>query len=516
MSPQLTRGATPLADDLPRLRALREALSAAQFTVERVESVLGTPDLGARPVERIVHRRRLDGQDGFGALARLFLLGDVVDRAELEPALAGFAVEGLVELGLCALEASAVRPNVMLAPHGDYYLACDANAPVGAETPFDYVPGVQAPSVTLAKLTVRQPVESALDLGTGSGLQALLAAKHCRSVVATDVNERALAFARFNARLNGVDNVELRHGPTFTPVPDERFDLVVANPPYVISPEYAYAYRDSDVPGDELCRHIVQEMPDRLNEGAFAHVLVSWAHPNTVDWAAPLREWVSGGGCDAWLLHYRTSDPLDHAYGWLRPLGERDPVAFEAALENWLSYLRNRRIDAISYGAVVLRRRARGPNWIAEAQLPLERLEPASEHVQRAFFGGQLATSLDDAALLEQTLRLTARNRITQVLGLGDGSFEVKQAALELGDGLRPSLGIDRYTMLMLPHLDGQRTLVRALSDAAAQLDLTEEGRRQFVPAALPVIRRLLELGYFEASEAPVRPAGSPSRPSPP
>jgi Methylase of polypeptide chain release factors len=54
---------------------------------------------------------------------------------------------------------------------------------------------VHRPSVTLASLTVRRDVASALDVGTGCGVQALLAAKHAERVVATDINERALAFA---------------------------------------------------------------------------------------------------------------------------------------------------------------------------------------------------------------------------------------------------------------------------------------------------------------------------------
>ena len=108
-------------------------------------------------------------------------------------------------------------------------------------------------------------MEAALDLGTGCGIQALLAAKHSARVVATDVNERALAFAAFNAALNGIDVVEFRQGDLFEPVAGERFGLLVANPPYVISPDATYTYRDSGVPRDELCRRIVE--PSRAPRG---------------------------------------------------------------------------------------------------------------------------------------------------------------------------------------------------------------------------------------------------------
>ncbi len=490
----------PRADDPDLLDAFRAALRAADFTVERVESELGTHAITSRPTERLVNRRRLRNRGGsFGALARLFLLEDEVEVSELDPALGTLGLSGLAALGLCEVEASVGRATAMLLPHGDYYLAFDCAGRGGADAWFDYVPGVQAPSVTLAKLAVRDAAGAALDLGTGSGLQALLAAKHCRSVVATDINERALRYAAFNARLNGLTNIELRQGRTFDPVEGERFDLIVCNPPYVISPEHAYAYRDSDIPGEQLCREIVQELPQHLDEGGFAHVLVSWTHRRDEPWHVPLREWLPTTGCDAWLLHYRSSDPLDHAHGWLRPLGERDPAAFAAALDHWLVYLRDRGIEAVGYGAIVLRRRHRARNWVRTDQLPLEGLEPASGHIVRSFSGTELLSELEEErGLLGHTFRLTPEHRLRQELRFEDGALSLQEATLELTDGLRFSVGLDRYTMLLLPHLDGSRSLGQALERASAELDLTEEARRRYVPAALPVIRRLLELGFLE------------------
>ena len=87
----------------------------------------------------------------------------------------------------------------------------------------NHVAGVHRPSATLAELTVRRPVEAALDVATGCGIQALLTAPHAGRVVATDVNERALAFAEFNAALNGIENVEFRAGSFFEPAAGERF-----------------------------------------------------------------------------------------------------------------------------------------------------------------------------------------------------------------------------------------------------------------------------------------------------
>lgn len=72
-----------------------------------------------------------------------------------------------------------------------------------------------------------------LDLGTGSGICALVAARHSRHVVAVDINTAAVRCARANATLNALDHrVEVRHGDLFDAVVGERFDLVLFNPPF--------------------------------------------------------------------------------------------------------------------------------------------------------------------------------------------------------------------------------------------------------------------------------------------
>jgi methylase of polypeptide subunit release factors len=488
----------PDAGDGTALLALRAALERADFTAERVEERLGTHELSSRPLDTAVHLRRLDEDDAFSTLTRLFLLGDAVEAGRVEAVTSPVGIEGLARLRLVTVEGESVRALVRLVPHGDYYVASDAGQESGADVPFDHVPGIQAPSVTLAKLAVRRHCGSALDLGTGCGIQALLAAKHADRVVATDPNPRALGYAAFNAALNGIETIELRPGAGFEPLESERFDLIVANPPYVISPDASYAYRDSGLPGDELCRSVVEEAARHLAEGGFAHVLVSWAHPAGGDWAEPLRVWVEQSGCDAWLLHYRTSDPVAHAAGWLRPLGEADHRLYAEALDRWLEHLRRLGIDAIGYGAVVLRRRGGGRNWIRTDPLPLERLEPAGEHTLRVFAAQDLLEGLDEEGLLELRLALVGSHRLQQTLAARDGVLFAESQTLELTEGLRFAVGVDRHTVSLLPHFDGRRPLRDVLALAGGTFELEPEERERFVPAALPVVRRLLELGFLE------------------
>jgi len=489
------RDDVPESGDSSALRVLRDVLGRAEFTAEHVEERLGTHELSARPMDTSVHRLRLAGDDAFAALARLFLLGDQVPVDRLPDA------DVLVRLRLAAeTQDATLRPLVRLVPHGDYYVASDAGPEAGAGVPYEHVPGIQAPSVTLAKLAVRRRCAAAFDLGTGCGIQALLAAKHAERVVASDVNPRALAFAAFNAALNDIDSIDFRLGDGFEPVSDERFDLIVANPPYVISPDTAFAYRDSSLPSDELSRSVVREAARHLTEGGFAHVLVSWAHERDGDWSEPLRGWVEGSGCDAWLLHYRTSDAIAHAAGWLRPLGETEPALHAEALDRWLAYLGELGIGAIGYGAVVLRRREAGTNWVRTDPLPLDLLEPAGEHTLRVFSAQDTLDELDDEELLDRVVGVTEHHRLRQILHAESGRLVVDEQILELTDGLRFTIGIDRHTASLLQHVDGERSLREVLERARSTFELEPEEDERFVAAALPVVRRLLALGFLEPS----------------
>src|SRR5207302_291039 len=136
--------------------------------------------------------------------------------------------------------------------------------------------GGAAAAAGTARAAHPRRVARALDVGCGSGVQALLASRHARAVVATDVNPRALAFTEFNAALNGITNIETRRGSLFEPVSGERFGLITCNPPYVVSPEHRWTYRDSGFHGDEISERVARESAVHLADGGFAVMTASW------------------------------------------------------------------------------------------------------------------------------------------------------------------------------------------------------------------------------------------------
>jgi SAM-dependent methyltransferase len=347
----------------------------------------------------------------------------------------------------------------------------------------------------LADLTPRGPVGATLDVCCGSGLQALLAARHSGHVVATDINTRALRFGEIGARLNGIDNVEMREGDLFEPIGEETFELVVANPPFVISPDTAYAYRDSGLEGDEISQRVVRGAAAHLREGGTAVVMVGWAHGREQAWDEPLRPWVEDLGCDVWLLRHSSADPLDYAVGFNRPLAPLDPEGYSDAIDRWLDYDSRLGIEAIGYGAIVLRKRA-GENWLRADTLHTGVEGPAGDLVIRMFATQDvLAQADDDDKFLDLVLRANPRHRLEQMLRPKGDGYAVHGAGVILEEGMSFRAAVDVHAVQILLHLDGTRTLREALELARAEVepDMTAE---EFAKASLRPTRRMVELGF--------------------
>jgi methylase of polypeptide subunit release factors len=473
--------------------ALRDLFRSVDYSVESIRTALATEGPFMRdPLELPFYLKVLPENETLSTMIKLFRLGVPVDVDEAAAALAPLELERLERVGLLVRDGGSVVSSVSIAPSGELLLASDWEQEDEAPHRQDQVLGISAPTRVLANLTVRQHVDSALDIGTGCGVQALLAARHTRAVTAIDINPRAVEFGQFNVLLNASPNVEFRQGDLFEPVDGETFDLIVCNPPYVISPETDYAFRDSGLPGDSFCEGLVRRLPEFLNEDGFAHVLVSWVH-GPGDWETPLRAWVEDSGCDAILFHYVTHEPVAYAAGWGRLLG-RDPEVFGAAVERWSEYYERLGIEAIAWGAVILRRRE-GENWIWAHSPATERISPGGEQVLRLFQAQDFLAAVEsEQDFLNQSFSLAEDHRLEQTARLGSGSREVERTVLKLDGGLGFRVAVDAASLEVLARLDGERSLDSVFAEVAREAPGAPTAE-EFAAAAVPALTRLIELG---------------------
>jgi methylase of polypeptide subunit release factors len=250
---------TPNVEHPEDIATLRDVFGRAHFTGDAVREALGTEGeilSSARDIP--VQLRRLRERGTFGALVQLLVLNEATDLALTREAFAPLGLDAAARMGLLRIEGGRVHALTKIVPHDDLIIASDLRLIAGRAAPNDHVPGVHRPTVTLAHLTVRAPVERGLDLGTGCGVEAILMARHVKHVVGSDVNARAIEYARFNGILNRTPDIDWRVGSWFEPIKDMRFDVIACNPPYVISPASQYIYRDSGMEGDSVSEQVVR------------------------------------------------------------------------------------------------------------------------------------------------------------------------------------------------------------------------------------------------------------------
>ena len=314
-------------------------------------------------------------------LIRLFLLGTTENARDITAALPATGLDLAVAAGILERSGEEYRAGLDIRPHADdessFIVVSDLDSDVrpGPVRP-DHVLGIGAASISLANAVIRAPVGRTLDLGTGCGIQALHCFSHSGSVTATDTNPRALALAAATARLNG-QHWDLRAGSLFQPVAGERFDLVVSNPPFVISPGVQrFSYRDSGLAGDELCRRLIEGVVDHLTDGGTAQFLANWIVADRADWRERIGSWVASTGCDAWVVQREIADPAEYVSLWLADSGESGTAEAARLAADWLDYFADTGVAGIGMGVVTLRRSGAG-----DPDVVLDELTAAGDEV---------------------------------------------------------------------------------------------------------------------------------------
>jgi methylase of polypeptide subunit release factors len=471
--------------DAEAAASLGDILRDVGYTEDAIEDRLGEDGLAADLGESVVFARRL-GDDDLDAAIRLLLLNRPVARG----AFAG--ARELVRLGLATEDDSRLAPRARIVPNEGIYLTFDTFSR-GEDDPAGWVASFSPTAYWLASVTPRRRVARALDVGTGNGVHALLAAEHADHVVATDVNARALRFTEISAALNGIDNVETRLGSLFEPVAGETFGLITSNAPYVISPESRWQYRDAGFPGDELSRRVVTEAAGHLADDGFASVLVSWLAASAEDPDEHVHAWLDGNGCDAWILGLSGSDPVDHAAGWNEHLAA-DSEAYDAALSEWTSYFAGLGAGWITEGAVIMHRRPGSHHVVRADGVDEDELEYASDQIGRVFTA-LAAISEDGDGVLDRRFRLAEEARFEQEL---DRTGAVTSTVLVLDEGTCPEVELELETAEVLTALDGATTLDQAVARVTRREGLSHREAEELRRESRRLARDLLEQGVLE------------------
>ena len=522
--------------------SLRADLAESGWGVEAVAALLGeAADAALRREIRLPALRAVRAALAAGSapspvavLTALFMLGEPVPATALDAALPRTAAAGAAAIGLVGEPDGAgyVRARVDLRPHeavddaGEvrWWVASDLGELVtGRALAPDHVLGVGGAGLTLAGLTPRTPVRAALDLGCGCGIQTLYLLRHAEYVVATDISARALAFTAFNAALAGVSvagapdagtesvagsesgsesgagRLELLRGSLLEPVAGRRFDLIVSNPPFVITPP---AVREAGLPlmeyrdaGGPVLPRLVAGLGEHLEPGASAVMLGNWEHRGAGSWRDAVAAWLPEG-LDAWVVEREVQDPVEYAAMWLRDGGltpDRDAEAFDAALEAWIDDFEVRDVRGVGFGYLIVHRprRPREP-WRLLEEVTTSGQGVLGPHVAEVLEARERLAGLDDEAVAD--LHPLLAPDVTEERHLIPGAAEPTVILLRQGGGLGRTLRASTAVAALVGVADGELSVDQIASAVAA---LTGEDVTALRTEMVEATRRLVTTGLL-------------------
>ena len=349
-------------------------------------------------------------------------------------------------------------------------------APDGARAPLpaDFVMGIGGATETLLTLTPTQHVGRALDLGCGSGVQALFL--NADRVIATDIDERALSAAAVSCRLSGFRRIDDRswrdgdrlltflQGSLFEPVAGQKFDRIVSNPPFVIAGA-GHVHRDSPMDADGLTHALVQSLPEHLNVGGVAVILATWLQVRGASWEERVGSWLPDGAT-AWVAQRELLNVDEYVQVWGDDAGL--PDADRAA---WRTRLQTLAAEGVGFGWIAIQRTT------ASAQ----RIEDVST-APRIPNGDELLAQL--AAIGTAP---TAAEMLTKTWDFADAHW-------------RGDLALDPFGAALLTRIRAGRTLDDAVETVAAELPVDADDLRIL---GLTLVRELAGLGYLRPKAAP-------------
>jgi hypothetical protein len=396
----LTDPATFLVDDadVPALRTAVSHIARTGYSETRVRERLGLSDITdlrwrALPIYR---EEQLAVRDALASAIDLFLLQGVIPVVELNQLFDNVDQEVLVRAGLLSIDDKGfARARASLFPVGDRLVFSDhawpkLPHPGCANVPYDQVMSIGADSRWLARVTTRRPVGTTLDICTGSGVHALLAASNSQRVLAVDISPRAARCARINVLASGAANVEIAVGNLFEHVKGKRFDLITANPPFVPSPVDSLRFRDGGHSGDDIQRRIVAGLPHHLAPGGIAQIVTELGERDNEPISERLRGWLGGAPMDIHILRLREHSATNYAIGHAE--GDYDFGAFLDSVHDWAGNLRTQGYSRIVSVLLAFQWSdpALGPPWTRseETQPPLNN---AGTEVEAMFIAERLS-----------------------------------------------------------------------------------------------------------------------------
>lgn len=488
----------------PSPKALR---AIAQFVLSIGYTEAQTTDLGLTKIpwresqSRLLLSGKVPEDSALGLLIRLFFFGEDEPSHSIRSSFPDRIVDSMLASGMLQEAESQFLPGCMLTHFGNLLLACDSVNRARAGSVSDLVLGVNLPTHILG--TCMLPLENAevLDLGTGCGSLGLKAASTARHVVATDINSRAMDFVLFNAALNGLSHVEALDGDRFEPVRDRRFDLIICNPPFFVSPNSKLLFTDNSFLLDSFVESLARQAPAFLNEGGYFQMLCEWVEVKNEAWPDRVRNWFQNSACDVLVLKAYEITPVKYV---LKRAAESASLHGESTTQRLLEhtkYLEDHGVEKIYGGLVTIRRptvwqdgQPRSRNWFVIDEMDEVPSARIGELLLERFSAEDLLNSGSDSRLLSARPQLAKDVILVQEAVHESRNWKPTMIYLERRAGLARRLGFNAEIAQLIAGWDGSEDLNSLISAFAREKKLP---KNQVTSDCLRLARRLASLGLI-------------------
>jgi SAM-dependent methyltransferase len=503
--------ATLQMDTTQSFTAVREVLAASEYTAPAVCRRLGIESIYDFRSIREGRERSRDLESSLDLLVRLFMDVELVAVATAVDLLSAAGVDALERLGLLtryAADPSLCHAAVLLYPTESLWIASDLNASPDGSGLTELAADAVYPAVTkntrhFLSLLPPTPCRRFLELCAGTGIAALLASRYAERTWAVDITERATKFARFNAALNGITTCTALQGDLYQPLRGQRFDRIVAHPPYMPALHQKYVFRDGGEDGEQVTRAILRGLPEHLLPGGQCHCTCMLTDRKGAPAEDRVREMLGErqSDFDLVVVSFQTFEPTE--YYFRLALAGRATLEEVAQRHEIFSRLD---VERLVYCSLVVEHHAESrPAFTARRQAGPATGLPEIEWLRR--WERHAAEEGTTARLLGSRPAAPGRlkSRISQVLDGGRWSTDQCTLITETPFGLEAKC--PPWTIALLELADGRRT-ARELLTLLQQRALVPPDASEDRFAGL--VRALVGGGFLELADHPL-PGGASS-----
>jgi carbamoyltransferase len=341
------------------LENLKQTFISLDYSEKTVYETLGIPHLGIVSLSYlpVLLDFKLAPPTPLKTLMKLFLFSQTFAEKELlKDLFTKKDLEACVRMKILEWQGPLIRAAINFYPCLGHYIATDQRYP---DYKFPYaVMYLGQDSYTLARGTIRKFAGKTLDLCTGSGVQAILASGHSHEVTGVDISARAINFSRFNSIFNKTGNVTFIKGDLLEPVPTKKFDLIIANPPFVPAPKVEIYYRDGGVNGEDQLKKILGSLDNSLTDEGTCQIFTLLVFQQEQSYMEKLQEYLGTHDYHILVLATNFIDAEFFAIDQMSDFGTFDE--YRKKLAEWLKSFYDNRIYQMADGIITIARAHKG------------------------------------------------------------------------------------------------------------------------------------------------------------